>query len=37
MIVVSNALRISSCSWKKAEPSLSSGWLIGASADRTQS
>ena len=35
--VPSKAWRISSCSWKKAEPSVSIDWLIGASAERTQS
>ena len=35
--VHSNAERISSCNWKKAAPSVISGWLIGASADSTAS
>src|SRR5688572_7403374 len=35
--VPSKAWRISSCSWKKAEPSVSADWFSGASADRTQS
>ena len=33
--VDSKALRISSSSWKNAAPSVTSGWLIGASADST--
>ena len=37
MTVLSNAARNSSCNWKNAEPSVSTGLFIGASADKIES